>query len=292
MMRVLRVFPQRTSYTPTDNLAFIGPPPLERPEADKVMVSCCFTWDRKESEYLAEAWSQYYSDVELGGPAYGSPCNTFTPGMFVRQGITFTSRGCENHCPECFVPEREGTLRELPICAGHIIQDNNLLQCSWQHQQAVFSMLNKQSRAADFRGGFQADLVTEQLSEALRRIRVASAWLACDRESSIDPLREAARILSWLGRNKLYCYVLAKPHEEPLERIEARIRAVWNAGCIPFVQLYRDPDDKIAYPREVQQWARLWCRPAVIKAILGGHDARPPTALADPAYPLAAPGCR
>jgi len=47
-MKIVRVFPRRTTATPTDEMAFVGdpPPPAFRPEADEVHISCTFTWDR------------------------------------------------------------------------------------------------------------------------------------------------------------------------------------------------------------------------------------------------------
>ena len=43
-MRILRVFPKRKSYTPDDDLVFVGPPPFAEmiPEHDEVHVSCTF----------------------------------------------------------------------------------------------------------------------------------------------------------------------------------------------------------------------------------------------------------
>lgn len=73
MTKILRVFPQRTSHTPDDDLAFIGDPPLFRPEVDEVHVSCTFLYDKPEAERLADAWSKYYPEVKLGGPAYDDP---------------------------------------------------------------------------------------------------------------------------------------------------------------------------------------------------------------------------
>lgn len=43
-MTLIRVFPRRTKWTPTDSYAFVGDPPMMRPEADEVHVSCVFTW--------------------------------------------------------------------------------------------------------------------------------------------------------------------------------------------------------------------------------------------------------
>lgn len=39
-VKILRVFPRRTSYTPDDELVYIGMPGLIIPEHDEVHISC------------------------------------------------------------------------------------------------------------------------------------------------------------------------------------------------------------------------------------------------------------
>jgi hypothetical protein len=52
-MNIIRVFPCRTSYTPDDDMVFIGePPPLLIPPHDEVHISCVFTWDKDYCEQL------------------------------------------------------------------------------------------------------------------------------------------------------------------------------------------------------------------------------------------------
>jgi hypothetical protein len=68
---MIRVFPRRTKWTPNDELAFVGDPPLFRPSIQPVFISCCFTWDISEAQRLFKAWNQYYPDVMIGGPARG-----------------------------------------------------------------------------------------------------------------------------------------------------------------------------------------------------------------------------
>lgn len=148
MEKILRVFPRKTNMTPNDPYSFVGDPPLWRLDADEVRVSVTFTWDVKEGERLKEAWSQYYPVVKIGGPAMGNGADYmpsvyndyFTPGMYVKPGVTFTSRGCNNCCPWCLVPETEGRLRTIPIVPGYIEQSNNLLQCPASHRRSVFQM--------------------------------------------------------------------------------------------------------------------------------------------------------
>ena len=155
MKKILRVFPRQTAMTPTDAMAMVGEPPgLFIPDHDEVHVSCTFTWDMERAEWLKYQWEAATDKpVKIGGPAYGSPCDSFTAGLYVKQGVTFTSRGCNNNCSWCFVPKREGKLKELPIVAGNIVQDNNFLQCSRAHKDKVFEMLRSLKIRASFRGG-------------------------------------------------------------------------------------------------------------------------------------------
>ena len=100
-MKILRIFPRKTSFTPKDDLVVMGRPELWKPKVDEVHISCVFTWDRDYSEQLKKEWSQYYPVVKIGGPAYGFDDDGFVSGRYIREGITFTSRGCDFKCPWC-----------------------------------------------------------------------------------------------------------------------------------------------------------------------------------------------
>lgn len=267
MKRILRVFPYRTSYTPDDDMVFIGMPPLIIPEHDEVHVSCTFTWDKKTCEELAFQWEgRTDKPVKLGGVAYNSPVEGFTPGLYVKNGVVFTSRGCNNHCPWCLVPELEGALVELPITQGNIIQDNNFLQTSRAHKDKVFNMLRSQ-KGICFKGGLEADLIDDHFISGISGLRIKELWLACDTDGTIPVLQRACENLKKVGftRSKIHCYVLS--YGKDMAKDEARARAVYEAGAMPFMQLYRDfSDKKTEYPREWNLFARQWQRPAAIKA--------------------------
>jgi len=271
-MRIIRVFPRRTAFTPTDDYAFVGDPPMLRPEAEEVHVSCVFTWDIPRAKRLAEAWGQYYH-VETGGPAFGTPCNGFSPGLYVKGGVTFTSRGCNNRCPWCLVPEREGKVKELPITEGYIIQDNNLLQCRRSHIERVFEMLRTQRRV-EFTGGLDARLLKDWVIEELRSCHLYQLFLACDTKQRIGQLRDAVQRLG-LPRDKVRCYVLiAFDPTETTGEAEQRLIEVYQAGCLPFAQLYQPPDRYIKYSEDWRNLARTWSRPAVMKSYMNvkeGH---------------------
>lgn len=268
-MRILRVFPRRTSFTPTDSLAFVGNPPLDRPEADEVHVSTTFTWDIARAQYLQAAWAQYYPVVKIGGPAFATPVVGFTPGLYVKPGVVFTSRGCNHHCPWCLVPGREGSLKLItPIPEGNIIQDNNFLQTPRSHQETVFEMLRKQQTGACFKGGLESRLVTDWFAEQCRTIKIRELWFACDTDAALEPLRAALEKFRWTHWEKLRCYVLLGFNGESLEAGVKRLKAVYSLGCFPFAQVWRPHDRVINYPPEWGHVTRAWTRPAITKAMM------------------------
>ena len=266
-MRILRVFPKQTSYTPTDDLAFVGiPPALFIPDHDEVHISCTFTWDMDYCEELAYQWEGVTNKpVKLGGPAYHSPTDDFIPGLYVKRGIIFTSRGCNNNCPWCGVRQIEGKLRELPITEGNIIQDNNFLQCSRKHKDKVFRMLRNQHHIC-FRGGLETDLIDDHFISNITSLRIAELWLACDTDAALPRFKDACAKLTAAGfnRNKIRCYSLIG-HNMYAE--EQRNREIWRAGAMPYSQLERDfSREKTEYSAEWRAFERMWQRPAIMKA--------------------------
>lgn len=263
-MKIARVFPTKTSYSPSDPDAYFGPPDLFTPHYDEVHVSVTFTWDRLKAEQLADDWRRI-APVKIGGVGL-SPSGTFTPGVYVRPGITFTSRGCPNRCPFCFVPEYEGKLKEIPIVPGNVIQDNNFLACSEAHKQKVYQMLRKQ-HLIEFKGGLEARRIDAKTVDEFRSLRIMGLWLACDSRGALKPFERAVTLLRQAGfkQRKIMAYVLIGDDREENEN---RLREVYRIGAYPFAQLYQPKEAKIEYSREWKMFARLWSRPAAYKSML------------------------
>lgn len=263
MNGIIRVFCEQTSNTPTDEYCWIGEPGLFIPEHKEVHISCVFTWDKPKAEYLAECWRTIGSKVKLGGPAYDDAGGEFVPGMYVRKGITFTSRGCPNNCKFCHVPRREGKIRELNIVEGNDIQDNNFLACSKEHRRKVYDMLKNQ-KAIRFVGGLEANRLTDWDVEEMRKLRIKELWMACDTKGAVKTSIKAIRKLSQAGfsQNHIRCYCLIGDN---MDENEERMMAVYEAGALPFAQLYQ-PEQRVEYSREWKQFARTWSRPAATKA--------------------------
>jgi len=276
-MKIARVFPRRTKMTPNDDNAYVGLPPLWCPQYDEIHVSVTFTWDILRAKQLAKEWSRY-GDVKLGGPALGDMGNEFTPSMYIRKGVVFTSRGCPNNCWYCFVPKREGKIRTLPITEGNIIQDNNLLACPKDHIRAVFEMLKTQKHI-EFSGGLQADLVSEwiagQLFDVNYMASIRHIWLSYDRCGDEGKIRQAVKNLRDEGfqRCQIRCYVLIGFEGDTLTKAEARLKKAWQIGTLPFAMRFRysSIDFKNSFVYTDRAWnllTRQWSRPAIIKAMM------------------------
>lgn len=266
---IARVFPSRTSFTPIDDYAFVGDPPISIPEdITEVHVSVTFSWDLLEAERLCEAWSRI-APTSMGGPATGQRGDDFTPGMYVKRGVTFTSRGCPNNCWFCIVPKRDGALRELPIQPGNIVQDDNLLACSEQHIRAVFDMLKTQ-KEVKLVGGLEAKRLKPWHVELFERVKVREAFFAFDTPDDWDPLVEATKILKqsrWYRPDKCRCFCLIGYPKDTIEKAEKRLNDVLELGMFPYAMLWRDPNGNCA--KKDPTWAKLqreWVRPMIIRA--------------------------
>jgi hypothetical protein len=269
-VKILRVFPRRTSHTPDDEMAAIGGPGLFRPAADEVHISVVFDWDIPGALRLAAEWQQFYPNVRIGGPACGDPGGEFVAGRYVRKGITITSRGCPMTCPWCVVPKREGGARCLPIVPGHIVQDNNLLATPREHQERVFEMLAGQ-KGVVFSGGLDVRLLGQWHIEQLEKISVREIWVAQDQAVAGYCFCRAAEMLSAWSRQKKRCYVLVGWDKERPADASRRLEDVWQLGFLPFAQFYRGPGEQ-PMTAEWRKLVREWSRPAATKAHMRGKN--------------------
>ena len=271
MKKIIRVFPRRNSYTPTDEMAFFDSPGLWVPEHDEVHVCCVFTWDLQKCYELQKDW-QAITDkpVQIGGPALGDAGGEFVPGRYVREGVTFTSRGCIHDCYFCKVKEREGFLRELPVIPGWIIQDNNFLRCCKPHRSEVYKMLAMQKRI-EFKGGLEPAALTDWDVEQMVALtttklpgsKIKSMFLAADTPQKLPvALRAITRLrAAGFSQEKIRVYsLIGDDMDENLSRCEA----IFRAGGLPSAQLFQ-PEERIEYSRKWKAFQRVWERPAAMK---------------------------
>ena len=269
-MNIARVFPTKTSHTPMDSLCFYDVPGLFDFSLDikEVHISTIFKWDLQKAEQLAEAW-KVIAPVKIGGPATGEKACEFVPGMYMKKGITFTSRGCPNKCWFCSVWKRDGNIRELKtIHPGNIIQDDNFLATSKEHQIKVFEMLKTQKKI-EFTGGLDPKFFTRWHAEELKKLRINQMFFAYDTSDDFEPLMVASKILKEHGfnRHKLRCYALIGYPNDTINAAETRLFEIVQMGFYPMAMLWRDENgNKFTKDKNWSRFQKTWSRPAAINA--------------------------
>lgn len=269
---IARVFPRKTAASPTDELAFFGEPTIEaiatciRRNVTEVHISVTFTYDLQRADEMYEAWQILGVPVEVGGPAFDDRMGDFTPGMYLREGLIFTSRGCTKDCWFCSVPRcAHGIVRELPIVDGWNIMDDNILATSDEHFRAVCEMLKRQKHAPVFSGGLEPALLQQWHADLLREIRPARIYTAYDTKDDLEPLVEMGRKLKLAGfkpnAHTAICYVLIGYDGDSFETAEKRLIETVNAGFVPYAMLYRDENGNTDI--EWRRFQREWCRPMI-----------------------------
>lgn len=268
---IARVFPRKTKATPDDDLAFVGIPTKKHLEtaqcADEIHVSVTFTYDIAKAEEIASKWLKAGFSVKMGGPAFGDRNGDFTPGLYMKKGYTFTSRGCPNHCWFCSVYEScHGQIRELEIKDGWNICDDNILATSPDHFKAVIEMLKRQPEKPIFTGGIEAKILKQWQADLLKEAGTRRLYCAYDTPDDYEPLVEAGKMLRQAGftvaSHTMMCYVLIGYKGDTFDKANKRLYQAIAAGFTPFAMLYKDKQG-----RTDDQWRRFqreWAAPQIV----------------------------
>ena len=264
---IARVFPRRTKASPTDPLAFFGPPGFFVPKVDEVHISVTFTWDIPRARRLEKDW-QKIAPVKIGGPAFGKPSGKFEAGKYIKPGYTITSRGCPNHCWFCEVWKREPKLIELPIVDGWNLLDDNLLACSESHIRKVFTMLERQPEYPIFSGGLEAKLLKDWHLDLFAKVKPKEMFFAYDTPDDYRPLVVAAKKIFSAGfiskaSNNVRCYILAGFKGDSIPKAQKRVDQVIKLGITPMVMVVRDKESGKRPPGNWGTFSRKFIRPAL-----------------------------
>ncbi len=272
MSRLIRVFPRRTRATPTDELAYTGPPDLFA-YADIVHISVAFSADKLQAERLAEDWA-IVAPVQIGGVAYGDDSLEFIPGRYIKPGYTITSRGCPRRCWFCEVWKKWPQAVPLPIYDGWNVLDDNLLACPRPHVEAVFTMLRKQKRRVEFTGGLEALSLEDYQVGLLADLKPRpSCFFAYDPGDAFETLESAARRMLAAGFTRashgLGCYVLIGFPRDTFALAQKRLQDILGLGFTPRAMLWQPDKPSQERWRPAPEWKafqRLWFRPTIIYA--------------------------
>jgi hypothetical protein len=112
------------------------------------------------------------------------------------------------------------------------------------------------------------DVTTENRAgiSAAHQSDTGRMYFAYDTPSDLEPLIQAGRILRDGGITKAShraaCYVLIGYPGDTMDAADARLRAAWSAGFVPYAMLYRD--DSGATDAEWRRFQRAWLRPEIV----------------------------
>jgi hypothetical protein len=123
-------------------------------------------------------------------------------------------------------------------------------------------------RGICFKGGLDARLLDDHFVNAVTSLRISELWLACDTDAAIPDFKRACAKLVRAGfnREKIKCYALIG-RELDMDADEARLREIYEAGAMPFAQLYRDfGDKKTEYGKDWNKFSRMWMKPPATRA--------------------------
>jgi hypothetical protein len=270
-MKIIRVFPRRTTATPTDELTVVNRGPSLFDTADEVHISVAFTWDIPRAEWLEKQW-RHVAPTKVGGPAMNDPGGEFVSGRYLKPGYVITSRGCPNSCWFCQAWRKEGhEVRELPIVEGWNLLDNNIFACSREHQESVFEMLLDQKRRPMFTGGLEAARLTDWHVKWFMKLKPKTAYFAYDEPKDREPLYRASGKLHDAGLlpdpgHSWCCYVLIGYKHDSFASAGQRLKETVRLGFFPQAMLFdRRPD------KEWRRFQREWANKVIVGAKMKEH---------------------
>lgn len=178
--------------------------------------------------------------------------------------IQFYSRGCIRHCPFCLVHDKEGNIHPVPPMelnpVGKWIEvlDNNFF-ANPEWREAVKHLM-KQNQPVNFHGVDIRIMDTEQ-AEAIKGLRLKRNIHVAWDIPQIDLTDKFKEITKIIPAYKLSCYVLVGFNSTPEQDLH-RVRTLKSLGITPFVQPFRDYENKTQpsqYAKDFARWAnRVW----------------------------------
>ena len=178
--------------------------------------------------------------------------------------VQFYSRGCIRHCPFCLVHDKEGYIRPVepmqwnPNAQWIEVLDNNFF-ANPKWREAVADL--KAQRLPIKFHGVDIRIMDEEQAEALNSLRMKGYIHIAWDLPQIDLTPQLEAMVKHIPPRKIACYVLVgfnSTREQDLHRL----RTLKRLGILPFVQPYRDFENKRTpsqYEKDIGRWAnRAW----------------------------------
>ena len=178
--------------------------------------------------------------------------------------IQFYSRGCIRKCPFCLVNEKEGKIHAVePMDLNQngkwieVLDNNFFASPEWKYS---IDHLQKQKQPVKFHG-VDVRIMTEEQAYYLNKTRLKGGIHIAWDLPQIDLTQKLKEVTKYIKPSKLVCYVLVG-FNSTKEQDYFRLRTLKDLGILPFVQAYRDFENKrkpTQYEKDISRWAnRMW----------------------------------
>lgn len=178
--------------------------------------------------------------------------------------IQFYSRGCIRKCPFCLVNAKEGKIHAVepmdlnPNGKWIEVLDNNFFASpEWKYS---IEHLQRQKQSVKFHG-VDVRIMTEEQAYYLNKTRLKGGIHIAWDLPQIDLTQKLKEVTKYIKPSKLVCYVLVG-FNSTREQDYFRLRTLKDLGIFPFVQAYRDFENKrkpTQYEKDISRWAnRMW----------------------------------
>lgn len=249
----------------------------ENKKYDKIFASAIFTKSEPKCRRLKE---QYGSCIDIGGTGWNidkklpveiERCHPdyqlYSPEMtsrnisgimkrerkmqkaqqIVNAGLGFTSRGCVRHCSFCFVPRKEGPLRQnseiRDIINPHsnviILNDNNFTADPFFYEK--LNEIRDRKLIVDINQGVDVRLMTDEKAQALSEVKhlrsIHYAWDQMENEAAI--LEGIQRLSKAIRPYRHMCFMLVG-YNTSFEEDMYRFCVLKEMGVKPYVMRYND----------------------------------------------------
>jgi hypothetical protein len=250
-------------------------------EGDTVFMSVAFTWKLDEAWQRAMFARSCGWKVRAGGPALflvkmqHKLTDVAEVGGAIADAVTrhnplatFASRGCDQKCGFCIVPQMEGDFTLLPdFTPRPILCDNNLSGLPAEYQDYIVRRYQEAGvKLLDANSGFEPhtfdDAVYARWASLVNAGR--GPWrFAYDTTDEGPEVRRVMRMLADEPAKRKRVYVLIG--NEPKAMCMQRIQEVIDGGCEPHVQPYmklvamsREPMDRYDWTAQEQKNVARW----------------------------------
>lgn len=239
-------------------------------EYDTIYASKVFTFSPEPN------WNAYnYKALEKGGTGYDIAKKLPPPIEEIRNpdysiypscnySIQFYSRGCIRHCPFCLVHDKEGGIHPVepmqlnPKGEWIEVLDNNFF-ANPEWRSAVVD-LQKTKQPIKFHG-VDVRIMDEEQAWWLNKLKLKTGVHIAWDLPQIDLTEQLKAMVKHIKPYKITCYVLVGFNSTPEQDLH-RLRTLKSLGILPFVQPFRDYENKrqpTQYEKDLGRWAnRSW----------------------------------